>query len=75
LRHYRDITGKGVAYGIINEIIKQTQYEEYILEVADTNCNAVKLYEKIGFMEFKRVKYKYKRQSEINNLIYMKYKE
>jgi hypothetical protein len=32
-KYYR----KGVAGGIITEIIKQTEYDEYILEVADTN--------------------------------------
>jgi ribosomal protein S18 acetylase RimI-like enzyme len=70
-KYYR----KGVAGEIINEIIRQTEYDEYILEVADTNYNAVKLYEKLGFKEFKRIEHKYKKQSGINYLIYMKYKK
>jgi ribosomal protein S18 acetylase RimI-like enzyme len=67
--------GKGVASGLINEIIKQTEYSEYTLEVADTNYNAIRLYKKLGFVEFKRVEHKHKKQSGVNNLIYMKYKK
>jgi ribosomal protein S18 acetylase RimI-like enzyme len=37
--------GQGVATTIINHIINTTPYKEYALEVADTNTNAVKLYE------------------------------
>jgi ribosomal protein S18 acetylase RimI-like enzyme len=66
---------QGIASGLINGIIKMTEYNEYILEVADTNCNALKLYEKLGFREFKRIAHKYKKQSGINYLIYMKYKK
>ena len=72
LREYRR---QGIANGLINEIIKMTEYNEYILEVADTNYNALKLYEKIGFREFKRIEHKYKKQSGINYLIHMKYKK
>ena len=66
---------QGIASGLINGIIKITEYNEYILEVADTNYNALKLYEKLGFREFKRIEHKYKKQSGINYLIYMKYKK
>jgi ribosomal protein S18 acetylase RimI-like enzyme len=66
---------QGIASGLINGIIKMTEYKEYILEVADTNNNALKLYEKLGFKEFKRMEHKYKKQSGINYLIYMKYKK
>jgi ribosomal protein S18 acetylase RimI-like enzyme len=66
---------QGIASGLINGIIKMTEYNEYILEVADTNYNALKLYEKLGFKEFKRIEHKYKKQSGINYLAYMKYKK
>jgi ribosomal protein S18 acetylase RimI-like enzyme len=47
--------GKGVASAIMNYLFTFPQYNEYVLEVADTNTNAVKLYEKLGYKEFKRI--------------------
>lgn len=64
---------KGVATAIIKEIIKSTPHTEYVLEVADTNTTAVKLYEKLGFSEFMRVKQKHSERSGVNHLVYMKY--
>lgn len=64
---------KGVASSIINHIFETTPYNEYVLEVADTNEKAVRLYEKLGFSEFMRVKEKHSKQSGINNLLYLKY--
>lgn len=40
---------KGVATTIIRTIIETAPYRDYVLEVADTNTEAVKLYEKMGF--------------------------
>lgn len=65
--------GQGVATAIMHHIFSVTPYDLYALEVADTNTNAVKLYEKIGFTEFFRVKQKYSKRSGVNNLVYMKY--
>ncbi len=65
--------GKGVASAIINHIIRTTSYQEYVLEVADTNSNAVSLYRKLGYEEFLRVAQKHPEKSGINYLIYMKY--
>lgn len=64
--------GKGVASAIIRHIISDTPYSAYVLEVADTNTSAVRLYEKLGFREFLRVPHKYSKQSGINHLVYMK---
>jgi ribosomal protein S18 acetylase RimI-like enzyme len=36
--------GKGVASALIHSFIAKPDYDEFILEVADTNVNAVKLY-------------------------------
>lgn len=66
--------GKGVASTIIQHIIGSADYREYILEVADTNTNAVKLYEKLGFCEFHRVPQKNSKRSGVNNVVYMKWK-
>jgi ribosomal protein S18 acetylase RimI-like enzyme len=64
--------GQGVATLIINDIFHITPYETYVLEVADTNTNAVKLYEKLGFTEFMRIKQKHSKRSGVNHLVYMK---
>jgi ribosomal protein S18 acetylase RimI-like enzyme len=39
--------GKGVATAILNHIFASTPYTIYALEVADTNTNAINLYEKL----------------------------
>lgn len=64
--------GKGVASAIMKYIFDSTPYEVYALEVADTNTKAVKLYEKLGYSEFLRVKQKHSKQSGVDNLVYMK---
>ena len=61
---------KGVAAALITHIMQTMPYDEYILEVADTNTSAVKLYERLGFVEFKRTKAP--KGSGSNYFIYMK---
>ncbi len=70
---HKDYRGRGVAVALIEEIIKKNAYKEFVLEVADTNTNAVKLYEKLGFVEIKRVKMSNSKRSGINYLVYMRY--
>lgn len=65
--------GKGVATAIMNYLFSLPQYEEYVLEAADTNTNAIKLYEKLGYREFKRLKQKFSKYIGINYRLYMKY--
>lgn len=67
--------GKGVASAIMNYIFEDTPYSSYVLEVADTNLPAVKLYEKLGYREFTRVAQKHSKQSGVNHLVYMKYEK
>ncbi|MDR1540922.1 MAG: GNAT family N-acetyltransferase [Clostridiales bacterium] len=64
--------GKGVAAGLIQHIFSVTDFREYILEVADTNTEAVRLYTRLGFTEILRVQQKHTKQSGINALVYMK---
>ncbi|HBI74485.1 MAG TPA: N-acetyltransferase [Ruminococcaceae bacterium] len=64
--------GKGAATAIIEHFFSLPHFNEYVLEVADTNENAVHLYEKLGFHEFKRMEMKNKKQSGVNFLVYMK---
>ncbi|WP_330218430.1 GNAT family N-acetyltransferase [Sporosarcina globispora] len=64
--------GKGVATELLKTIMDSTSYDEYVLEVADTNTSAFKLYEKLGFAEFMRIPRKHSKRSGVNNLVYMK---
>ena len=62
--------GKGVAYSLITYIMQTLSHSEYILEVADNNIPAIRLYEKLGFNEFERILAP--KGSGIKYLIYMK---
>ncbi|HWR23066.1 MAG TPA: GNAT family N-acetyltransferase [Feifaniaceae bacterium] len=70
-----DHRGRGVASGIIRHILANEPYSSFILEVADTNETAVRVYEKLGFTEFFRVADKQSKQSGINHLVYMRWGE
>ena len=63
---------KGVATAIMNYIFTLPEYNKYMLEVADTNTNALKLYEELGYKEVYRKKQKFSKYIGINYLIYMK---
>ncbi|MBG9586016.1 GNAT family N-acetyltransferase [Cytobacillus firmus] len=65
--------GQGMAAELLKTIMDSTSYCEYVLEVADTNTNAIKLYEKLGFAEFMRIPQKHSEKSGVNNLVYMKH--
>ncbi|MEI4771401.1 N-acetyltransferase [Psychrobacillus sp. FJAT-51614] len=50
-----EFRGQGVASQIINHIIENTPYNDYVIEeVADTNTSAMNLYNKLGFEKYKR---------------------
>ena len=42
---------KGIATSIMEYIFSLNMYEKYVLEIFDTNENAIKLYKKLGFKE------------------------
>ncbi|RBP96061.1 acetyltransferase (GNAT) family protein [Cytobacillus firmus] len=65
--------GQGVAAELLKSIMDSASYDEYVLEVADTNTNAIKLYEKLGFAEFMRIPQKHSERSGVNHLVYMKH--
>jgi len=50
-----DHRGKGVASKLITHIMEVNQKDDYLLEVADSNDSAIRVYEKLGFKEFKRI--------------------
>ena len=64
--------GQGVARSLIEYVIAATHYSEYVLEVADTNTTAVRLYEHLGFAEFMRMPEKHPNQSGLNFYVYMR---
>lgn len=61
---------QGIAHALLQYLIAVTPYNAYILEVADTNAHAVKLYTKLGFKEMKRIKAPWR--SGVNHFIYMR---
>jgi len=64
--------GKGLARQLIEYGIVENEYQNYILEVADTNRSAISLYEKLGFREFEREKSDYpKKYSGFEWYLYM----
>lgn len=64
---------KGVAQNLLNHIMTVEHYPEYVLEVAGNNTGAVKLYEKLGFIEFMRKPAP--KKSDVSYLGYMIHKK
>jgi ribosomal protein S18 acetylase RimI-like enzyme len=72
----QEFRGQGVASQIIQYIIENTPYDDYVIEeVADTNTPAMRLYKKLGFEEYKRkpIPEKIAKKNGINNLLSLKY--
>jgi ribosomal protein S18 acetylase RimI-like enzyme len=61
----------GIATEIMKYIFSLKLYEKYILEVADTNEQALNLYKKLGYKEVHRIKQRYAKKIGINYLVYM----
>ncbi len=64
--------GKGVATQLMEYVYHQLPYTEYILEVVNSNENAIRLYEKLGYVEFKRKKAKFPKIMGFEYAAYMK---
>jgi ribosomal protein S18 acetylase RimI-like enzyme len=62
---------RGIASSIMEYIFSLGTYEKFILEVADTNEQAFRLYKKLGYNEVYRIKQKYAKSIGINYLVYM----
>lgn len=64
--------GQGLAGKLIEYTMADNEYQDYILEVIDTNHGAINLYERLGFVEFTRVKSPYPPQKAgFEEFIYM----
>jgi len=68
---------QGVATVLLKHILGLPQFDDYILEVANTNDGAINLYEKAGFEEFRRIQEPRRRvrSSGIEALVYMRYRK
>ena len=62
--------GKGAAFGLLSHIMQTLPYTAYVLEVIDHNTPAIRLYQKLGFAEFKRTPAP--KRSGFKHYIYMK---
>ena len=63
--------GKGVAQGLLSHVMETEPFSEYVLEVVDNNASAVRLYEKLGFKEFKRTPSPSPKHAGFNFFVYM----
>ncbi len=63
--------GKGIGTLLMNHILDLPKYDSYVLEVADNNKPAISLYEKSGFVEFDRVKFKHTDKYGIDYSLWM----
>lgn len=71
-----EFRGMGVATQIINHILENTSYRNYIIsEVADTNTSAMNLYKRLGFVEYKSksIPPLQAKKIGINNIVSLKY--
>jgi ribosomal protein S18 acetylase RimI-like enzyme len=65
--------GRGVASALLTHLLARPGYREFVLEaVSDINTPALKLYEKLGFTEYKRVPVRHTRLSGISHYISLK---
>ncbi len=62
--------GKGLASLLIKEVISETNYKNYLLDVKDTNTSAIACYNKLGFVEFKREKVRFVKQKGFKEKIF-----
>ncbi|MFS0726067.1 GNAT family N-acetyltransferase [Paenibacillus sp. 1P07SE] len=58
--------GQGAATAVIRHMLEHLPYRNYVIEeVADTNIPAIRLYEKLGFTEYKRESFSPKKAGKI----------
>ncbi|WP_080831935.1 GNAT family N-acetyltransferase [Cohnella massiliensis] len=71
-----EFRGQGVASQLIRQILERTPHKIYLIEeVADSNTPAMKLYNKLGFKEYKRrqIPSKHAKKIGINYFISLRY--
>lgn len=69
----RRFRGKGAAKAVLNHLLSLPGYDEYTLEdIKDTNEPALRLYERVGFHEYKRCSVSHSRWSGFHAYVSMK---
>lgn len=63
--------GKGVSTALFRYVMENAPYQRYLLEVVDTNENALRLYKKLGFSELERKKERFSKLKGFKERIYM----
>lgn len=66
-----DYRNQGIGYILLSHIMTTLPFNAYMLEVAESNTSAMRLYEKLGFKEFRRVAAS--KRSGAGAYIYMRY--
>ncbi|WP_017586783.1 GNAT family N-acetyltransferase [Nocardiopsis ganjiahuensis] len=69
----RRFRGQGAAKAVLNHLLALPEYDEYTLEdIKDTNEPALRLYERVGFHEYKRRRANHSRWSGFEAYVSMK---
>lgn len=66
--------GKGVSTALMKHVMTELPYRRYVLEVTDSNQTALRLYQKLGFREFKRIS-EDSDEKGFNDRIYMEWRK
>ena len=66
---------QGVSTALCKHVMQQFPYRRYVLEVTDTNEHAFRLYRKLGFEVFERIKEENSAQLGYNERIYMQWRK
>lgn len=66
----KEVRNQQIGTELLKEVMKQTRYDHYVVEVASNNEHALHVYDKLGFKEVKRVEAK-KKQTGFDAYMYM----
>lgn len=64
---------QGVASALLGHLLRHAPYRRYALDLADTNAEARRLYEKAGFVETKRVREPFGRIKGFRERVFMEW--
>jgi len=65
---------RGIAEALLRHLLATMPYSSFVIEVADTNIAALRLYQKLGFEEYRRREHTAKeaRSSGVNAIIFLR---